>query len=183
MAAIRNIIDCRAPSAMRRIAGLVLIGTPQAGSIQVPSWARWLSSDLRLLRAHSAALADIQRRFIDHVVVSMFEQSYGNRFVIPTFAIVGTSDRWVTDLSATLRIPSDQIKRIFGSHVDIAKPKDAQSAVFEFTHDRVGTSFSFHRAQEEAREDIHRRLSTLITENFRGTEQQVASSIIGGSQK
>ncbi len=179
MAAIRNLIDGNSSSAIRRIAGLVLIGTPQAGSTSVPFWARWLSPDLRLLTAHSAALTDIQRRFIDHVVVSMFDQTHGSRFIIPTFAVVGTNDRWVTDLSATLRIPYDQIRRVFGSHIEIAKPVDAQSTAFEFAHDRVAACFTFHRELGQTRENIQRRLSTFITENFRGVEQQVASSIVG----
>ena len=105
MAAIRNLLDGRAPAAIDRIAGLVLIGTPQAGSTRVPFWARCLSTDPRLLATHSATLTDIQRRFNDHVIVSLFPQSYGSRFTVPTFAIVGTNDRWVTDLSATLHIP------------------------------------------------------------------------------
>jgi hypothetical protein len=120
MAALRNLIDARAFSTIERIACLVLVGTPQAGSIRIPFLARWLSRDLRLLAAHSTTLTEIQRRFTDHVVVTMFEQTFGSRYVIPTFAIVGTTDRWVTDLSAT-SIGIDLGKRVFHVHGQDAK--------------------------------------------------------------
>ena len=179
MAAIRNLIDGRVPSAIRRIASLVLVGTPQAGATIIPFWARWLSPDLRLLAAHSAALTDIQRRFVDHVVVSDFQQLHGSRFLIPTFAVLGTNDRWVTDLSATLRIPSDQTKRVVGTHVNIAKPNDSHSPAYEFIQERIADSFSLHFRLERTRQEVQSRLSTFITHAFRGTEQKVATSILG----
>ena len=179
MAAVRNLIDARAFSTIQRLACLVLIGTPQAGSVRVPFWARWLSHDLKLLAAHSATLTEIQRRFTDHVVVSMFEQSFGSRFVIPTFAVVGTADRWVTDLSATLRIPSEQVRRISGRHTDIAKPADSESEVFKFARDRVTASIAFHQDRNHKHREIRGRLSRFIDENLRGTEQLIASAIIG----
>ena len=183
MAALRNLIDARAFSTIQRVACLFLIGTPQAGSIPVPFWARWLSPDLRLLGAHSTTLSEIQRRFTDHVVVSMFEQSFGSRFVIPTFAVVGTADRWVTDLSATLRIPSDQIRRISGRHTDIAKPRDTESEVFKFARDRVIASIAFHDDRNHKHKEIRSRLSRFVDENFRGVEQLIASAIIGRDSK
>ena len=179
MAAIRNLIDAGAVTTIHKIAGVVLVGTPQAGALGIPFWAKWMSPDLRLLAAHNATLTDIQRRFTDHVVVSMFEQSYGKRFTIPTFAVVGTTDRWVTDMSATLRVPSDQIRRISGSHTAISKPADENSAAYRFVRERVSSAFEFHHKSETTRESIQQRLSTLITENFQGQEQQVANSIIG----
>jgi pimeloyl-ACP methyl ester carboxylesterase len=179
LAAIRHLIDTGASVAIHRIAGIVLVGTPQAGSTRVPFWAKWISPDLKLLAAHSAELLDIQRRFTDHVVASMFEQSYGRRFTIPTFAVIGTTDRWVDDMSSTLRVPSDQVKRVMGRHTDISKPTDSENAAFRFTRDRVSAALDFHRKSEEARESIQKRLSTLVYENFQGIEQQLANSMIG----
>jgi pimeloyl-ACP methyl ester carboxylesterase len=179
MAALRNLIDAKACSAIERIACMVLVGTPQAGSVRIPFWARWLSPDLRLLAAHSATLTEIQRRFTDHVGVSMFEQPHGGKFVIPTFAVVGTVDKWVTNLSATLRIPSEQIKRVSGGHTQIAKPTDVDSEVFKFTRDRVLSSMKVHSERNHQQNEIKRRLSTLVDENFSGNEQLIASAIIG----
>ena len=179
LGAIRHLIDTGASTAIHKIAGIVLVGTPQAGSTRVPFWARWMSPDLKLLAAHSVALLEIQRRFTDHVVASMFEQSYGRRFTIPTFAVIGTTDLWVDDMSSTLRVPSDQVKRVTGSHTDISKPTDAENGAFRFTRDRVSASFDFHRKSEAARDSIQKRLSTLVSENFQGIEQQLANSMIG----
>lgn len=182
MGAIRNLIDARSHQAVRRLSSLLLLGVPQAGSISVPIWATWFSRDLRLLRAHSKTLADIQRRFIDHVVVSDFEQSYGTRFVLPTFAVVGTKDRWVTDLSATLRIPSDQVRRISGTHTDIAKPRDDNSEVFGFARSKIADSMTSHNARTGEQDKVRRRLSSLIRDSFRGSEQIIANGIIGAKQ-
>jgi pimeloyl-ACP methyl ester carboxylesterase len=179
LAAIRHLIDTSASATIHKIAGIVLVGTPQAGSTRVPFWARWMSPDLMLLAAHSAELLNIQRRFTDHVVASLFEQSHGRRFAIPTFAVIGTTDRWVDDMSSTLRVPSDQIKRVMGSHTAIAKPNDAENAAFRFTRDRVSVALEFHSKSEATRESIQNRLSTLVSENFQGVEQQLANSMIG----
>ena len=178
MGAIRNLIDAGSKLAIRRISSLVLVGVPQAGSVRVPFWATWISSDLRLMRAHSRTLDEIQRRFIDHVVVSPIEQSFGTRFVIPTFAIVGTKDRWVTDLSATLRIPSDQVRRIVGTHTAISKPADADSEAFKFTRSRIQDATNFHEKRTRAQTKVQQQLSNLIAENFTGSDQVIASGII-----
>ncbi len=180
MAAVRNLIDGLARDTVDRIAALFLVGTPQAGSRRVPFFSRYLSPDLKVLHAHSATLTDIQRRFTDHVVPTALKQTYGSQSVIPTYAVMGTADKWVDDLSAGLGIPSSQTKRVSGSHTDIAKPSETQKLAFEFTRDRAMEACAFHLERSSALQRVRDRMLSVVSSQFEGVDLLMASSMIGG---
>jgi len=120
-----------------RIAGLFLLATPQLGSLRVPWILSWFSpEDADALKPHSPLLEDIERTFEDHLVVDIDAVSY-DKPVIPTFAVMGTSDFWVDRLSAGIGLPTRQKKIVDRTHTDVVKPRSKDSEVYGWVRDRV----------------------------------------------
>ena len=125
---IKSLIDSRTRDldgtlAARRVAGLFLMATPQAGSLRVPRIFRFISKDARILAAHSRFITAVQIRFADVVQVSELTGLSPERFYIPTYAMVATNDKWVDEMSSRLGLSRDRIKIVRGTHKSLIKPK------------------------------------------------------------
>ena len=125
---IKSLIDSRTKDldgtlAARRVAGLFLMATPQAGSLRVPRILRFMTKDTRVLAAHSAFVKAVQTRFADVVQTSDLTGLSPERFYIPTYAMVATHDKWVDDMSSRLGLSRDRIKIVRGTHTSLIKPK------------------------------------------------------------
>lgn len=125
---IRSLIDSRTSDldgdlAVRKIAGLFLMATPQAGSLRVPRAFRLFSKDARVLAPHSPFVTGVQRRFADVVQTNGDQPVSRNKNYIPTFALVATNDKWVDEFSSQLGLPRDHIKTVRGLHGSLAKPR------------------------------------------------------------
>ncbi len=135
-AAIKSLIERHERGALARIAGLVLMATPQAGSLRVPSFLAWFSRDAAALEAHGDLVTRITEAFTDRVS-QVPVPGDADRFVIPTWAVIAPADQWVDRLSAGLQIPSPRRKEVRGSHTSIVKPRDRTGSAYTFVRNAL----------------------------------------------
>jgi len=131
MEAIRYFLKSNQSEELRRVAGLFLMATPQAGSERVPGFLARFSKDFRALKPHGDFVTEIQRAFTNYVLVDENASAAGKE-QIPAFAILGSHDQWVDGLSAGLGIPDRQTKAVRGSHTQIVKPPNKGHDGYQF---------------------------------------------------
>jgi pimeloyl-ACP methyl ester carboxylesterase len=152
-ATINQLIDTRTlagQSAVARVRGLLLIATPQAGSLRVPGLATLLSRDARALRAHSAFVTDMTERFTNKVATARAEVAGpSDKVVVPTFAVLATTDTWVDRFSAGMGLTRDQTKTVRGSHTSIVKPLSRQDDVYGWILHHIGSCVTAQSTQSD----------------------------------
>jgi hypothetical protein len=143
MAAVQKMIDSDFRTkddtpAVDRVAGVVLMAAPLAGSLRVIPPFSWLSSDGRVLRAHSDLVKGIHDCFTNKLVINCTgEGSIGRRFCVPTYAVAGLRDKWVDRYSSGVSIPTNQMKHADGSHTSITKPSSREDDVYRWVRLRI----------------------------------------------
>jgi alpha-beta hydrolase superfamily lysophospholipase len=141
MAALAHLIDSRQQEVLSRIGGLILMATPQIGSQRVATPLSWFSKDFQALKPHSSFVTDLHCTFVNNHVVLDDSRAQADDIVIPTWAVLGTSDHWVDKLSAGLNIPASRKKSVRGSHREIVKPATKTSDAYEYVRDRIKQVF------------------------------------------
>ena len=141
MAAIAHLIDSRQEKTLFRIGGLMLMTTPQIGSQRVATPLSWFSKDFQALKPHGSFVTDLHSTFMNNRVVLDDSRAQTGDIVIPTWAVLGTSDHWVDKLSAGLNIPASRKKSVRGSHKEIVKPATKTSDAYEYVRDRIKQVF------------------------------------------
>lgn len=120
----------------RRIAGLLLLSTPQLGSRNVRFWLTLLSAEARGLAVHSDYVETIQETLINHV--SLDERSPdGKDVVIPTWALLAGRDIWVDRVSAGIGIAADRKTIVDRSHTRIVKPTSKSDDCYMWINKRL----------------------------------------------
>ncbi len=154
-AAIKELIDRDDLASLRRLGGLFLLATPQAGSGWVPFFLTWISKDMRALNPHGALIERVHRTFVDRISADI----RSDKLFLPVFAVTATEDAWVSVLSSGLNIPSSNRKVVRGSHTRIVKPTSRDDDVYQWVLERIKhlTSLS----------ENHDFKSTLRTEGSR----------------
>lgn len=135
-AAIHRLVETAEHDALNRIAGLVLMATPQLGSLRVPRLLSALSFDARALQPHGRLVLKINNTFENHIALDE-RVSTLRRTTIPTWAVEAVHDRWVDSLSAGIGLTSSRIKVVRGSHTSIVKPADRDSDVYPWVKERI----------------------------------------------
>jgi tetratricopeptide (TPR) repeat protein/pimeloyl-ACP methyl ester carboxylesterase len=130
-AAVKSLIDRDERTALARTAGLILMATPQAGSMRVPSFLALFSYDARALKPHGEFVTRITETFTNRISQTPVPDKSG-RFVIRVWAVVAPADQWVDRLSAGLNLESSHIKDVRGSHTSIVKPKHKNADAYTF---------------------------------------------------
>jgi len=123
------------------IRALMLLATPQAGSLRVPMLLWNLTEDGRVLKAHGAVLARIQKVFTDRVVADANSDETTNCFVIPTYVVAAAEDRWVDKFSAGLNVRSARTNTVRGSHTSVVKPRTKTDDAYKWLRDRIREVF------------------------------------------
>jgi pimeloyl-ACP methyl ester carboxylesterase len=123
-------------NSLTRIGGLLLMATPQLGSLRVPGFLARFSFDFGALEPHSELVTRINRCFEDHIALDEGVHTL-RKFTIPTWAIEGISDRWVDSLSAGIGLPSSRRRVVRGSHTSIVKPRDRSADAYTWVMERV----------------------------------------------
>jgi len=135
-AVISDLINTQDKDALSRIGGLILMATPQLGSIRVPKLFSWFSSDFAALRTHGEFVAEINDMFENHLYLDE-RINATDKTIIPTWAVLGASDFWVDQLSAGIGLVSSRKKIVRGSHTEIVKPKSKESDAYSWVRDRI----------------------------------------------
>jgi tetratricopeptide (TPR) repeat protein/pimeloyl-ACP methyl ester carboxylesterase len=132
-AAVKSLIDENARSGLTRTAGLILMGTPQAGSQRVLPFLDWFSYDAQALKPHGEFVTKITRTFADHVTAKQAEAD-ADKVFIPVFAVFSPADLAVDQFSAALTV--GRRKEVRGTHTSFVKPK-YRDDVLTFVEDAV----------------------------------------------
>ncbi|BFU45340.1 hypothetical protein [Krasilnikovia sp. MM14-A1004] len=135
-AAVRFLIESGEFRHPPYVSGLIMMATPQAGSLRVPRLAGRLTRDGRALVAHGALVTQLNTFFTTRVVLDGSEPG-PNRESLPTWGVLGSSDFVVDTLSASLGLPMNRTRRVRGSHTSIVKPATRQADAFRYVADRV----------------------------------------------
>jgi len=137
MAAIADLINTRQQESLARIGGLILMATPQTGSLRVPTFLSWLFQDFRALKPHGDFVTGLHDTLINNQVSLDETRGQPESVVIPTWAVLGASDHWVDKLSAGLNLSDARKRTVRGSHEAIVKPKSKRSDAYEYVQSRI----------------------------------------------
>lgn len=140
IAAIAHLIDSRQQAILCRIGGLILMATPQTGSQRVPLIASLLSKDFQVLKPHGSFVTNLHSTFVNNRVVLDETRAESGDIIIPTWAVMGTSDHWVDKLSAGLNIPASRKKFVRGAHKEIVKPTSRNSDAYSYVLETIKKS-------------------------------------------
>src|SRR6266702_2538641 len=128
-----------------KIQGIVLMATPQAGSLRVPRGLAWLSKDFQALKPHNRYLNRIEDVFRNQIH-SDIDYPFDDKLHIPCWALRAAEDFWVDPLSAGLGIRAEQKSTVRGTHTSIVKPKSLDEDGFRFTTEVLKQTLSRHAA-------------------------------------
>ncbi len=138
-AAISRLVRNNEQDTLSRISGLILMATPQLGSMSVPKLLAPLSPDSRALKPHGEFIGEINNTFENYLDCD--ERIGGvDRVTIPTWAVLGASDFWVDQISSGIGLASNRKKIVRGSHTEIVKPEDKNSGTYSWVRDRIKMS-------------------------------------------
>jgi pimeloyl-ACP methyl ester carboxylesterase len=140
-AAISRLVVNNEKDILSRISGLILMATPQLGSMRVPNWLGKFSTDFQALKPHGEFISEINNTFENHLEFD--ERIAGvDRVTIPTWAVLGASDFWVDQMSAGIGLAARRKKIARGSHTEIVKPKDKDGGIYSWVRDRIEVCLS-----------------------------------------
>lgn len=135
---VTNQLECA-----RRIKGIVLMATPQFGSLRVPQMLAWLSQDFQALKPHNHYLNRIEDVFRNQIHADT-DYPFNDKLHIPCWALRAAEDFWVDPLSAGITIRAEQMRTVRGTHTSIVKPKSLDEDGFRFTTEILKQALSGH---------------------------------------
>ncbi|NDP48350.1 MAG: alpha/beta hydrolase [Sulfuriferula multivorans] len=141
-AVIHRLVESGARNALTRIGGLILMATPQLGSMRIPGFLSMFSYDARALKPHGEFVTKINRSFEDHIELDEKADTL-RKETIPTWAVEGISDLWVDPLSSGIGLASSRRKVVRGSHTAIVKPSNKDADAYMWVKERV--EIALHR--------------------------------------
>lgn len=141
-AVIHCLVESGARNTLTRIGGLILMATPQLGSMRMPGFLSMFSYDARALKPHGEFVTKINRSFEDHIELDEKADTL-RKETIPTWAVEGVSDLWVDPLSSGIGLASSRRKVVRGSHTSIVKPSNKDADAYVWVKERV--EIALHR--------------------------------------
>lgn len=111
----RALIDDR--TLAQRVGHVVLFGTPSGGLKKASLFRRW-KKQIRDMRVASPFIKDLRERW---------QENFGNDPPFHLLAVAGSEDEFVPARSSLEEFPESQRAIVFGDHVSIVKPTDANS--------------------------------------------------------
>jgi pimeloyl-ACP methyl ester carboxylesterase len=154
-AVVRDLLDSRCRStddipSIQRIAGMILLATPQAGSLWIPPILGFFSRNFRVLRTHSSFVSDLNDTFQNRIDTSgrrakdpQYEVS------IPMFGVIGNRDKMVDRLSSSFGLLRNQLKHVRANHKSVVKPKSRQDGAYPWILTKVQECLSRTYAGDE----------------------------------
>ena len=154
---VTNQLECA-----RRIKGIVLMATPQLGSLRVPQMLAWLSPDFQALKPHNHYLNRIEDVFRNQIHADT-DYPFNDKLHIPCWALRAAEDFWVDPLSAGVTIRTEQMRTVRGTHTSIVKPKSLDEDGFRFTTEILKQALSGHAELFRKDESSPARFAELKT--------------------
>jgi|GEM_PF-3374391 len=152
-AAIADLIVRHHTRTLQHIVGLVLLASPQLGSMRVPAWAKLFSRDGRALYPHNETIRRIDTTLNARLSIDRSADPL-DKYSVPTWAVIGAEDFWVDALSAGIGIPEQQKMTVRGSHGSIIQPASKDVAPYKFTRECLETSFRPKTGSSDSDEEI-----------------------------
>jgi tetratricopeptide (TPR) repeat protein/pimeloyl-ACP methyl ester carboxylesterase len=148
-AAIASLVNTAQEQAIQKTRAMILMATPQTGSQRVPSVLRFFSKDASALRPHGEFVTSLQRTLTNRLWLYETGNPPQKQYPIPVWAVLGSSDFWVDQLSAGIGLPDSQTKTVRGSHTQIVKPDSKQHDGYDFVRGCIGKVFARYSATTE----------------------------------
>lgn len=152
-AAVSSLIGRNFEHHLKRVCCLVLLATPQLGSLRVPSWAKWLFRDGRALIPHNKLIQAIDTAFSTKLNLDRSLDPTG-KYTIPAWAVIGAEDFWVDTLSAGIGIPEGQKHTIRASHGTVKSPSEKSDEAYAIIREALDATFKPKSPNAIATEDI-----------------------------
>lgn len=135
-AAIKELISRSDAATLSATRALMMLATPQAGSLKKLPVLWRFTEDGRVLKAHGKLVTDIQQVFTDQVVADP-TPAKPNAFVIPAYVVAAAEDNWVSRFSAGLNVGTARTNNIRASHTSAVKPETKADDSYEWLRDRI----------------------------------------------
>lgn len=137
--AIADLVDRGKENTLRRIAGLVLIASPQLGSLRVPRLLKLFSRDGRALFPHNKTIQHVDTIFSSRLCLVQGAAPLDKQ-CIPTWAMIAAEDFWVDALSAGIGVPEEQKLTVRGTHSSIISSQHKNADSYLFLHECLSNS-------------------------------------------
>ena len=131
--AVAALDDNKQQETLESISDLLLMATPQLGSLRVPAILQNLTEDVRVLRAHSDFIQRVVSTFQTRIHCAI-APSADEKIHIRAWAVIAAADAWVDPLSAGVGIDDSQRLTVAGTHTEIVKPLDKNAESYRFLH-------------------------------------------------
>lgn len=128
---VAHLVNNDREDVVSRIDGLVLMATPQLGSLNVPNLLAWITKDFQALKAHNNYISDVQSAFENRIHTAL-RYPRDEKAHVPCWALIAAEDFWVDKLSAGIGLSDDQKLTIRASHTSVVKPTGEDAASFCF---------------------------------------------------
>lgn len=152
-AAIADLIRQGDARTLGAIKALLLMATPQGGSLRVPRFLSWLTSDSQALRAHGAVVTRIQEALVNHVVTERALLTAG-KYHIPSYVVAAAEDNWVDRFTAGLNVTADYMNLVRGSHFSAVKPRSKDDDAYSWVKAKLAPLLGDDRAPLTLFEDF-----------------------------
>lgn len=111
----------RVPELAARVSHVVLLGTPSDG-LHKARFGRWFKRQVRDMAAGGPFVTRLRREWTER-----FHPADGWRAPFAFLAVAGDRDEFVPSRSSIEPFPEDQQAVVYGDHLEIVKPRDAES--------------------------------------------------------
>ena len=143
------------PGSLSKVAAVVAIAAPRAGTTRAPSWLAGPVPEFRWLSPFSDRLAEIDRFFTRNVQTINTATMGGKPCLMPLYAVIAGGDRIVAELSARFGVPDEQCLRLTGDHRSIVKPSIQEHAQVDWLVKVIRDVTEMR--QQWSREEAHAR--------------------------
>lgn len=138
-AAVVSLVNRDFDASLKKISGLILLASPQLGSLKSPSWLAFLSQDARVLKPHNECIRRIDTVFNSRLNLDQ-NHNPKEKYTIPVWAVVASEDFWVDPLSAGIGIPEKQKHFLRADHGSIKCPSSREDEAYTIIRDCIDST-------------------------------------------
>lgn len=176
-AVIAHFVTTNQLEPLLRIQGLILMATPQLGSLWVSRLLSLVSNDFWTLRRHGKFVADMQNVFANHI--NLDEKIFAkDKTLIPGWIVQAASDFWVDKLSAGIGLPEERKKTVHGLHTEIVKPLHKDDDAYNFAKNCIASCLASSSVKKNNSSKLPRNESINFICKYTGQNDIVAANTL-----